>query len=254
MAFWRGERLEQQLKTLISDFDAKRVECASYNLRVGDQVFVTANDMQDRPPIGGLVSVLGPAPNHTVRIAPGQFAFLLTEEVVKVPATAMAFISMRARYKFKGLINVSGFHVDPGWDGKLLFSVYNAGPQEVVVARGEELFLIVYADLDQQTSMIYDGSSKYQSEIKIDLLRNMTTQVFSPQALKKQLDAVDEKMGRIELGTGIAAGVAAGLAAITAILIAAVALLPSWTGVVVARTLESAGFEVKMKAPDAEKK
>nr|WP_267902434.1 deoxycytidine triphosphate deaminase [Sinorhizobium meliloti] len=82
------------------------------------------------------------------QIPPGQFAFLLTEETVKVPPTAMAFISMKATFKMKGLINVSGFHVDPGWEGPLVFAVFNAGPAPVHLQRGLPLFLIWYADLD----------------------------------------------------------------------------------------------------------
>jgi dCTP deaminase len=81
-------------------------------------------------------------------IPPGQFAFLQTEEVVSVPVDAMAFISMKATFKMKGLVNVSGFHVDPGWKGPLLFAVYNAGPQTVHLQRGLRLFLIWIADLD----------------------------------------------------------------------------------------------------------
>lgn len=54
-------------------------------------------------------------------IPKGQFALLITEEIVKVPNNALAFISFKAKYKYKGLINVSGFHVDPGWYGKLTF-------------------------------------------------------------------------------------------------------------------------------------
>jgi hypothetical protein len=40
----------------------------------------------------------------------------------------MAFISMRTAFKFKGLVNISGFHVDPGYKGKLIFAVFNASP------------------------------------------------------------------------------------------------------------------------------
>ena len=60
--------------------------------------------------------------------SPGQFAFLLTDEIVEVPDSAMALISIKAKIKWRGLINVSGFHVDPGFKGRLIFSVYNAGP------------------------------------------------------------------------------------------------------------------------------
>jgi dCTP deaminase len=247
MAFWSGERLAQELPALISGFDPKKIDCANYQLCVGDQAFVT-RDLHGTGPTDPLVSVLGEPPHHTIRIAPGQFAFLLTLEDVRVPDNAMALISMRARYKFKGLINVSGFHVDPGWQGKLLFSVYNAGPAEVILSKGEALFLIVYADLDQRTKETYNGSSLNQKSIDASLLQNMTTQVFSPQALQRQLDTVDAKMGRVELNIGIAAGLAAGLAVVTGIVVATVALLPSWAGVVIARTLDAANYEVKQKA------
>jgi len=83
--------------------------------------------------------------------------------------------------------NVSGFHVDPGWSGKLVFSVYNAGPAETVVAKGEPMFMIVYADLDRTTARPYAGSSKNQSNIDASLLQNMTEGVFSPQALRRRL-------------------------------------------------------------------
>jgi dCTP deaminase len=48
-----------------------------------------------------------------------------------------------------GLINVSGFHVDPGFYGKLIYAVYNAGPSEIHLSRGTEMFLIWFADLDK---------------------------------------------------------------------------------------------------------
>lgn len=82
---------------------------------------------------------------------PGQFAFLLTEEVVHVPLDAIAFISIRATIKFRGLVNVSGFHVDPGYGGRLVFSVFNAGPAPVHLERGEACFLIWFASLDGET-------------------------------------------------------------------------------------------------------
>ncbi len=46
-----------------------------------------------------------------------------------------------------GLINVSGFHVDPGFKGKLLFSVYNAGTGPISMEKGEPYFLIWFAEL-----------------------------------------------------------------------------------------------------------
>ena len=187
MAYWSGEKLALHLPGLITGFDAKNLDCASYRLCVGEQVFVTSDEFVSSAPTTPLVSVLRAPPNNMLRIRPGQFAFLLTQEVVRVPNDAIALISMRAGYKFKGLINVSGFHVDPGWEGKLLFSVYNAGPAEIIVELAEAMFLIVYADLDRMSAKVYDGTSKGQTTIKSSLLQNMTEQVFSPLMLQKRM-------------------------------------------------------------------
>jgi len=259
MAFWSDVRLKAQLPTLIDDYDENRVDSSSYRLRVGDQAFVTSDGDRSPKPDAPVISVLGAAPNHTIKISPGQFAFLLTKEIVKVPPDAIALISMRAGYKNKGLINVSGFHVDPGWDGKLLFSVYNAGPVQVILSRLDEAFLIVYADLDQSVDKPYKGKALHQAAIDIQLVEKMAHEIFSPHALQKRLAAVDtaydelkkkydEVLGQMAFFKSVGAAAAAAIG----IFLATVAVLPSWTGVVIARTLDAANYEIKQKTdPDA---
>src|SRR4051812_29961685 len=164
MTFWSGERLESELPALITPYSGSQLDCAAYRLRLGSQAFVTSDEILSGDPLKGLRTYLGknraPYPlsisgsSNSIRIPPGQFAFLLTEEEVKVPANALAWISIRATYKFRGLLNVSGFHVDPGWCGKLIFSVYNAGPAAVHLTRGEDLFLILYSDLGHEESKV----------------------------------------------------------------------------------------------------
>ncbi|WP_288253514.1 hypothetical protein [uncultured Hydrogenophaga sp.] len=251
MAFWSGEKLASELPHLVSPYWPKNLDCASYRLSVGEQAFVTSDKLTQHVPEAELVTFLGAPPKNLLRIGPGQFAFLLTDEVVEVPPSALALISMRAKYKFKGLINVSGFHVDPGWKGKLIFSVYNAGPSPILIEKGEPLFLIVYSDLDRtsEASHLYDGEAQGQESIKTSLLSGLNSQVFSPQVLQKKLDDTYEKMSAVNLKTSITVGVASALAAITSVLIATVALLPSWVGVVTARTLDAAGYEIRQK-PD----
>ena len=71
---------------------------------------------------------------------------------LSAPGNAIAFISIKARMKFGGLGTISGFHVDPGYTGKLTVSVLNAGPKPLHIVQGQELFLVWYADLDRKTT------------------------------------------------------------------------------------------------------
>lgn len=125
-------------------------------------------------------------------IPPGQFAFLLTKEDVAVPDDAIAFLSIKARTKFRGLINISGFHVDPGYRGKLLFSVLNAGPQPVHVRQGDALFLIWYASLDGRT----ENNKRGQGFGGIDstLINGISGPILSLQSLSEKQRALEKDM------------------------------------------------------------
>jgi dCTP deaminase len=148
--FWGGERLKAELGALISDFASSRVDRAAYRLRVGPEIYVSPTGEPDDPR-NKPKTKLGAGQGFT--IPAGQFGFILTEERVTVPMNAMAFISIRAGYKFRGLVNVSGFHVDPNYEGRLIFAVFNAGPGPVHLSRGEPCFLIWYADLDRPSEL-----------------------------------------------------------------------------------------------------
>lgn len=153
--FWSGETLGERLKTLIDPFVPERVDCAAYTLSIGPEVYVSPNDQTADPTT---VTIRKLNDGEAFTIPPGQFGYLLTEEVVSVPADALAFISIRAKTKFRGLVNVSGFHVDPGFQGQLTFAVFNAGPVPVHLRRGQPTFLIWYASLDRETALKKDGT------------------------------------------------------------------------------------------------
>jgi dCTP deaminase len=227
MAFWSGETLELKLPTLISDFNKKNVKCASYELSVGKQAFVTRDDLVGNSPVSELTHMLEKtAPKHTVVIEPGQFAFLLTEEKVTVPHNAMALISMKAKFKFRGLINVSGFHVDPGFSGCLIFSLYNAGPREIILNRGQKVFIIVFADLDQTSSLpfVYAGDAQDQESIGTELIQNIATgQVFSPMTLQREMLKIRDDLTEVRIRARLIDGIVVASISIFVTIILAIA-------------------------------
>ncbi len=188
--FWSGETLSDRLASLIEPFSPERVDCAAYTLSVGSEVYVSPNDQVADPTT---VTVRKLAPGDAFAIPPGQFAFLLTEEIVTVPASALAFISIRARIKFRGLVNVSGFHVDPGYRGQLTFAVFNAGPVPIHIKRGQPIFLIWYASLDQETNFKKDD--RVQMGIDSDLITGIAGELQSFAGLSKKIKDADKNLG-----------------------------------------------------------
>ncbi|MDE0179673.1 MAG: deoxycytidine triphosphate deaminase [Gammaproteobacteria bacterium] len=196
-AFWSGETLRERLGTLIDPFVPELVDCAAYTLAIGPEVYVSPHD-QDAAPSAVTIRQLSNGEAFT--IPPGQFAFLLTEEVVSVPADALAFISIRAKTKFRGLVNVSGFHVDPGYCGQLTFAVFNAGPVPVHLKRGQPAFLIWYTSLDRTTAFKKNGATR--KGIDPAVVTGIAGELQSLAGLSKKMEkadrALDERVHAIE--------------------------------------------------------
>lgn len=197
--FWSGDKLKARLKDLVENSkgntDDIDVDCAAISLTVGNEVYITPSNEKD-PNVKQILDEKKPQ----FIIPKGQFALLLTAEIIYVPVDALALISFKAKYKFKGLINVSGFHVDPGWAGQLTFSVYNAGPTDIVLERGKPFALIWYADLDASATSTYARPKKSEPVKKLnsDKISDMTGEVFSPFKLKQEIDDLKKELLTLE--------------------------------------------------------
>ena len=180
MAFWSDKTLKDKLGGLITDYKPGRVDGNAYTLSIGDRAYITADDASDSKHnlnVGG----------NGLVIPSGQFALIETRETVTVPKNAMAFISIRAKVKFQGLINVSGFHVDPGYDGKLVFGVFNAGPKPIYLSQNQGIFLIWYAGLTGDNEQDRQGRDK--AEISADMVNKINSPVLSPQTLNNEFES-----------------------------------------------------------------
>ena len=176
---------------LVDPFDETAIDCAAYTLHVGDQVYISP-DGTVRNPERQTKQLLKAGEGFA--IPPGQFAFLLTKEIVSVPEYAVAFISIKGRMKFKGLVNISGFHVDPGYTGRLLFSVLNAGPRPIHLEQGQRLFLIWYADLDSSTDR--KKTDRGFENIDVEFINGISGEILSLQSLSDRQRSLENKQSQ----------------------------------------------------------
>jgi dCTP deaminase len=182
----------QATANIIEPFDARRVKNGAYELSLGKEVYLTDSKT-------GKVEILD-KDDRQIDINPGQFALLLTKEKVNIPKDKIAFISIKAGEKLKGLINVSGFHVDPGFNDHLLFSVYNAGPSTIVLNFGEPYFPIWFAEMKNQLSEdeAYNDNNDHFKKLDhippkyIEFLKR--GELTSPKALLDKIVAVEQSL------------------------------------------------------------
>lgn len=183
---------------IISGFDPNddsRRERASYNLSVGNEIYISPVSEE-----GGTSRELL-EPREARAIPPGQFAFLHTAEEVWIPDDAIGFIALRSKAaKFRGLVNVSGFYVEPGYRGNLVFAVFNAGPAAIHVARDDKWFEIFFADLDSETAPFRPkGTFK---GVPTELITPLSDRFHSLPGLEHKIDEtrdeLDERLQKVE--------------------------------------------------------
>ena len=192
-AFWSSETMRTRfvVERLITPFDPNHIENCAYALSMGPQALITGErDIRKDLDYG-----------EPIRIPPGHFAQLLTEESIRIPSDALGLISMKSKVKSLGLVNVSGFHVDPGFQGRLRFSVYNAGPSPVVISRGTPTFLIWLAALDAPTQDLYEGQGGRDAFTDRDTM-DMQGNVFTPHVLADRMmtfeRGIEDRVGALE--------------------------------------------------------
>ena len=197
MSFLGKEDLRKELKTIIPLHNKNNIDSNKYELSLGHSY--SASDSKHE--------VLK-AKNGQIIINPGQFCFLETQENIKMPNNLMAFISIKAGIKFKGLVNISGFHVDPHFEGKIVFSVLNAGPSPINLTVGKPLFQIWFAEL-KSVSEGYNGKHQKQSGVTGDLInKHMTgSDNASPAQLQKQIYELDKKYDKLLAYAALGAGI-----------------------------------------------
>ena len=95
------------------------------------------------------------------------------------------------------MVNVSGFHVDPDFNGKLLFSVYNAGPATITLKRGQNYFPLWLAELGENQN--YKGTHTNQASIPSDPIEALSQgELTSPQILKEKTSKLDSRIAVLE--------------------------------------------------------
>ncbi|WP_157607495.1 dCTP deaminase domain-containing protein [Runella limosa] len=185
MAFLSKKELAQLLPSCIDKFESERIAEAAYELCLGNEVYLTDST-------SGKKELLDEK-NSQVVIKSGQFALLLTQENVKIPLDKIAFISIKFSQKIKGLVNISGFHVDPGFDGKIIFSVYNAGPTTIILDKGKPYFMIWFSELSSQANP-YAGKHQKQKTISAEQISQLNGTLASPNSLLKQIQDLEKKV------------------------------------------------------------
>jgi dCTP deaminase len=187
MPFLAKEQLVEKMidrQLIVENYETKCVRQCSYDLRLGKELYLagesTPRFLSEEEPF--------------VSLPPGQFAILTCYEIVEIPRNMMAFISVRSKYKLEGLVNISGFHVDPTFKGILRFGVQNVGPADILLKLFEPTFTIFFATLT--SGEIGEGRDKEEDihfkqglkGIRLEDVQLLGGKNFTLSSLQKEVD------------------------------------------------------------------
>jgi dCTP deaminase len=184
-------RAKECIARIVEPFDEKNLEEAKYVLAIGGEIYISSSAKDN--------TIRQLKADESFVLAPGQFAYILTDEVIRMPFDKIGFISINAKVKFNGLVNISGFHVDPGYHGRLLFSVFNAGPILIHLNRGKRIFPLWIAALDVPTKSKTpkDGYMTIPTELVTAVSGNFTTAFEVSDVVEKMRKEFDESVRKL---------------------------------------------------------
>lgn len=215
--FWSGSTWKVKGSEVVpGHFNESHIDCAAYKLSVGDHYYITPS-LSNGKKVSNIERLAPLVPYDKMRpwerlggaqsftIPPGQFAFVVTEEIVSIPNNCLGFISLRTSSKFQGLINISGFHVDPGYSGKLVYAVYNAGPNNISLTRREKMFPLWLANLDDGSNTSYVFNKKGLNHIPSDVVNKVSAPISSVQDYAERISEIEKKVSFHQFVAGIGA-------------------------------------------------
>jgi len=178
----------------------ERYQPVCFELSLGDEIYISARETPTRL-----------ADREAVSIAPGEFAIITTAEQVQMPQDKIGFISMKFGFTQYGLINVSGFHVDPGFVGKIHFAVYHAGPTAITLRRLDQVFMLFLASITD-TAKKYEGKRQHQDNVPTGTVVALKGPPVSLKSLDSRLTRLESSVRLlIALGVGVIAAVVGAL-------------------------------------------
>ncbi len=150
---------------------------SSYDLRLGGDTYV----------VGKKAPRKLDNDNPYLVLKPGQFAILTCHEKISLPRDIMGFITLRNRYKMQGLVNVSGFHVDPTFQEQLVFAVQNVGATEIRLKYLERTFTIFFAQVDKNVDPNVKDATR-RLGITLEDIAQLGGSTITLSKLKEEMD------------------------------------------------------------------
>lgn len=164
---------------------SEELEPASYDLRVGDSGWNQE----------GFVNI---AERRFIKIERGATVIVHPFETIKLGTNLIARFGLRSYYARQGLILLSGPQIDPGFDGELRITIFNAGTSEVVLSYLDKFATIEFLSLITNASRGYQGPYQGHGPISSDEVKMVTSSYRNFSDIEDEIRTVGESLSHVQ--------------------------------------------------------
>lgn len=118
-------------------FQQNCVEASSYDIRVGSKGVLGGE--------GKEIEIR----TEPLELSPGAYAGIISYECLVLPENICARIGSKRAVSYDGIILLTGSVIDPGYEGHLLFGLYNASQRKIIIRHGRKICNIVFEILSE---------------------------------------------------------------------------------------------------------
>ncbi len=172
----------------ISPFNDQQIQPASYDLRVGPEAAVSSRR--------GKVNV---KEKGFVELDAGDFAVLVTEEVISLNNQHSGRFGLRSKWARKGLLATTGPQIDPGFKGRLGIGLTNLTSRKIALSHLDDLLTVEFHRLSEPVERPYSGPYQDQSSLSNeDLEAVLEREILSLSEVNTTLRSLAANVKRLE--------------------------------------------------------
>ena len=148
-------------KLEVEPFNESQIQPASIDLTLGNvfgKIITRKNEtiLPNREPKYEMVTA------DRYLLDPGEFILATTKEYFRIPNDIAAFVEGRNSYGRLGLFVQNAGWVEPGFQGRITLTFFNASPASIVLESGTRLGKMVFEKTNTPSEHPYSG--KYQGQ------------------------------------------------------------------------------------------
>jgi deoxycytidine triphosphate deaminase len=163
--------LVEEHRLIVDDtFSPTCLEETSYDIRIGRKAILGGKgqefDLEDEPLI----------------IEAGSYAGVISFEKFALPTNIFGRIGSKRKFSYDGVILLTGSLIDPGYEGFLLFGLYNASTKKVVLPTKTKLCTVTFTQIEQSVEPVSADPSLLSGDFPSDFINKMANTEVLPWA------------------------------------------------------------------------